>query len=85
MTANVQGNTVNGIIAASGNVAFVIANTGGPSTNFYLEGYTTSVANTWSSRGNTPGTSVLDNGGVFGAIPGSHNGGVTITPSNPSL
>ncbi|WP_136616191.1 MULTISPECIES: hypothetical protein [Mesorhizobium] len=84
MTANVQGNTVTGITGPSGNVAFVIGNFGGPSANFYLEGFTTDVATTWSSRGNTPGASVLDNGGVFGAIPAGHNGGATITPSNPN-
>ncbi|WP_232375596.1 hypothetical protein [Mesorhizobium comanense] len=84
LTANVQGNTVNGLTGPSGNLAFVLGNFGGPSANIYLEGFNSNTTTTWNSRGNTPTGSVLDNGGAIGAIPGGHNGGHTITPSNPS-
>ncbi|GGI20989.1 beta strand repeat-containing protein [Bradyrhizobium guangdongense] len=85
MTANIHNNTVTGITAGNGNVAFVIENTGGAGSHLYLENFNTDTNTTWNNNGNTPLNSTLElNAPGSSAIPGSHNGGHTITPSNPN-
>ncbi|WP_143748371.1 S-layer family protein [Mesorhizobium carmichaelinearum] len=86
MTANIQNNTVTGITAQSGSVGLAIANSGGSGAFVYLEGFTTDGVTTWNNRGNTPAGSYVDifNVNPVAAIPAGHNGGHTITPSNPN-
>ena len=80
--ADVQNNQVT--LNGSGNLAFGIANTGGANTFVYLQGFTTNGQTTWNNRGNTPLNSYAEliNVNEPAAIPGGHNGGTVITPSN---
>jgi large repetitive protein len=83
MTANIHDNVVTGITGPNGNLAFVNANTGGPNSHLYLEGFNTDTNTTWNVNGNTPADSTLEaNSPGSAAIPGTHNGGHTILPSN---
>ena len=85
LTANIHNNNVTGITAGNGNLALVNENTGGAGSHLYLEGFTTDTNTTWNANGNTPQNSTLDaNSPGSSAIPGGHNNGHTILPSNPT-
>ncbi|QPF84676.1 cadherin domain-containing protein [Bradyrhizobium genosp. L] len=90
IVANIHNNTVTnnatntpGAFVNSGVLAFVNENTGGAGSHLYLEGFTTNTNTTWNNNGNTPQNSTLEaNSPGSAAIPGAHNGGHTILPSN---
>ncbi len=86
MTANIHNNSVTGITAGDGNVAFVIENSSGnPGSHLYLENFNTNTNTTWNNNANTPANSTLElNSPASAAIPAGHNGGHTILPSNPN-
>ena len=86
MTANIHNNSVTGITAGDGNVAFVIENSSGnPGSHLYLENFNTDTNTTWNVNNNTPANSTLElNSPASAAIPAGHNGGHTILPSNPN-